>query len=95
MWNLIFLNNTNKFLQNRNRLTDIESKLMVTKAETCPSSKDSACSAGRSDSIPGSGRAPGKGNGTHSSILAWEIPWTVEPCRLPTVHGISKELDST
>ena len=36
---------------------------MVTKAETCPSSKDSACSAGRSDSIPGSGRAPGKGNG--------------------------------
>ena len=31
----------------------------------------------RSD--PGSGRSPGEGNGTHSNILAWEIPWTREP----------------
>ena len=30
----------------------------------------------------GSGRPPGEGNGTHSSILAWEIPWTEEPGRL-------------
>ena len=30
---------------------------------------------------------------THSSILAWEIPWTEEPGRL--VHGIAKELDTT
>ena len=22
---------------------------------------------------------------THSSILAWKIPWTEEPCRLQTV----------
>ena len=22
---------------------------------------------------------PGEGNGTHSSILVWEIPWTEEP----------------
>ena len=29
-------------------------------------------------SIPGSGRCPGVGNGNHSSILAWEIPWTEE-----------------
>ena len=27
-------------------------------------------------SIPGSGRSPGGGNGNHSSILAWKIPWT-------------------
>ena len=27
--------------------------------------------------IPGSGRSPGRG--THSSILAWRIPWTEEP----------------
>ena len=27
---------------------------------------------------------------THSSILAWEIPWTEEPDEL-TVHGIAKE----
>ena len=30
-------------------------------------------------SIPGSGRSPGEGNGNHSSILAWETPWTEEP----------------
>ena len=28
--------------------------------------------------IPGSGRAPGREMATHSSILAWEIPWTEE-----------------
>ena len=33
-------------------------------------------------SIPGSGRSPGGGNGTHSSVSAWEIPWTEEPGRL-------------
>ena len=41
--------------------------------------KDSACTAGDRSSIPGSGRSPGEGNATHSSILAWEIPWTEEP----------------
>ena len=30
-------------------------------------------------SIPGSGRSPREGNATHSSILAWESPWTEEP----------------
>ena len=30
-------------------------------------------------SIPGSGRSPGGGMVTHSSILAWTIPWTEEP----------------
>ena len=28
--------------------------------------------------IPGSGRSPGEENGSHSSILVWEIPWTEE-----------------
>ena len=27
---------------------------------------------------------------THSSILAWEIPWTEEPGGA-TVHGVAKE----
>ena len=26
----------------------------------------------------------------HSSILAWEIPWTEEPGGLHTVHGVVK-----
>ena len=30
-------------------------------------------------SIPGSERPPGEGVATHSSILAWRIPWTEEP----------------
>ena len=30
-------------------------------------------------SIPGSGRSLEKGMATHSSVLAWEIPWTEEP----------------
>ena len=28
------------------------------------------------------GRAPAEGDATHSSILAWRIPWTEEPTRL-------------
>ena len=35
--------------------------------------------AGDGGSISGLGRSPGGGNGNHSSILAWEIPWTEEP----------------
>ena len=32
--------------------------------------------------IPGSGRSLEKEMATHSSILAWEIPWTEESCGL-------------
>ena len=48
-------------------------------------SKVSACNAGDQGSIPGSGRSPGEGNGNHSSILAWKIPWTKEPGRLQSI----------
>ena len=44
--------------------------------------KESACNAEDPGSIPGSGRAPGEGNGNHFSILAWRIPWLEEPGRL-------------
>ena len=30
-------------------------------------------------SIPESGSSPAKGIATHSSFLAWRIPWTEEP----------------
>ena len=43
-------------------------------------------------SIPGLGRSPEEGVATHSSILAWRIPWTEEPCRNPLGH---KESDMT
>ena len=39
--------------------------------------------------IPGLGRSPGEGNATHSSILAWEIPWTEEPGGLQSM-GLEK-----
>ena len=41
-------------------------------------SKESTWDAGDPYSIPGSGRSPGVEMATHSSILAWRIPWTEE-----------------
>ena len=40
--------------------------------------KNLPANAGDEGSIPGSGRSPGGRNATHSSVLAWEIPWTEE-----------------
>ena len=56
------------------------------------SGKESACSAGDAGgmgSIPGLGRSPEEGMATHSSILAWEIPWIEEPGWLQ-VLGVAK-----
>ena len=47
--------------------------------------KESTCNAGDWGSIPGLGRFLEKGMATHSSILAWRIPWTEA-----TVQGITK-----
>ena len=47
--------------------------------------KESACSAGDPGSIPGSGGSLEKGMATHSSILAWKIPWTKEPGELQSM----------
>ena len=41
-----------------------------------------ACSAGDTGLILGSQRSLEKEIATHSSILAWRIPWTEEPGRL-------------
>ena len=40
--------------------------------------KESACNAGDLGLIPGLGRFLEKGMTTHSSILAWRIPWAEE-----------------
>ena len=45
-------------------------------------SKASACNVGDLGSILGSGRSLEKEMATHSSILAWRIPWMEEPGRL-------------
>ena len=36
-----------------------------------------------------------EGMETHSSILAWRIPWIEDPGGLYIVHGVAKELDTT
>ena len=53
--------------------------------------KESACNAGDPGLMPESGRSPREG--THSSILAWRIPWTEEPGRLQ-IMGL-QESDTT
>ena len=44
--------------------------------------KESACSAGDLGLIPRLEDLLEKGLATHSSILAWRIPWTEKPGRL-------------
>ena len=51
--------------------------------------------AGDVGSIPGSEDPLEKEMATHSSILAWKIPWTEESGGLHTVHWVTKESDST
>ena len=65
------------------------------KKEYCGGSdgKESACNTGDPGSIPGLGRSSLKGMATHSSVLAWRIPWTEEPGE--PVHGGHKESGTT
>ena len=44
--------------------------------------KESACSVGDPGSILGQEDPLEEGMATHSSILAWRIPWTEEPSQL-------------
>ena len=47
--------------------------------------KASVCNAGDPGSIPGWEDPLEKEMAAHSSILAWKIPWTVEPGRLSSM----------
>ena len=47
--------------------------------------KESSHTVGDLGLVPGSGRSTGEGMATHSSILAWRIPWTEA-----TIHGVAK-----
>ena len=47
--------------------------------------KESAYKAGDRGSVLGLEAPLGKGMGTHTSILAWRIPWTEEPDGLPSM----------
>ena len=58
-------------------------------------SKESASNAEDPGSIPELERSLEKGMATHSSILAWRIPWTEEPGRLQRVAWGGKESSTT
>ena len=51
--------------------------------------KNPPANAGGTSLIPGSGKSLEKEIITHSSILAWEIPWTEETW-WATVQGVTK-----
>ena len=44
--------------------------------------KNLLANAGDVGSISESGRSPGEGMATHSSIIVWEIPWREKPSGL-------------
>ena len=46
------------------------------------------------NSIPGSGRSPGEGNGNPLTVLAWRIPGTGEPSGLQSMD-VTKKLVTT
>jgi len=51
--------------------------------------KESTCNVGDLGLIPGLGRSLEKGKATHSSILAWRIPWTIQSMGLQTQTCLS------
>ena len=54
-----------------------------------------ACSARDVGSVPGLGRPLEEGRATHSSILAWRIPWTEEPRGLQSMGSESDATEHT
>ena len=58
--------------------------LVAQLVKNLPTVQESTYNAGDLDTIPGLGRSPGE-MATHSSILAWRIPWTEEPVVLQSM----------
>ena len=54
--------------------------------------KNPPANAGDMVSVPGSGRSPEGGIATHSSFLAWEIPWTEEPGSLQSMGSTKSQM---
>ena len=50
--------------------------------------KNLPANVGDMASISGLRRSPGEGNGNHSSILVWKIPWTEGPGRLQSMGSL-------
>ena len=75
----------------------LNDKMFEHTVPSCASGNEPACRHGdvrNTGLLLGSGRSPGGGNGNHSSILAWEIPWTEEAGELYSPWGC-QESDMT
>ena len=57
---------------------------MAQSVKNLPAMQKAACNTGEPDLISGSEVPLEKKIAANSSILAWKIPWTVEPSRLQT-----------
>ena len=64
-------------------------ELNINLASLVADSKEYACNVGDPVRSLGLEDPLKKGMATHSSILAWRIPWTEEPVRLQSM-GVSK-----
>ena len=66
----------------------------MSRASQAVSSKESARNAEDADSVPGSGRSPGEGNGNplQYSCLGNAMDGRI---RQATVHGVTRESDTT
>ena len=54
--------------------------------------EESMCKAQDLGLIPELGRSPEKGKATHSSILAWRIPWIEEAGRLQSMRSTESDM---
>ena len=69
---------------------NLNKELGASWAQVVPAVKNPPVNAGDirdKGSNPGLGRSPGGGHATHSSILAWEVPWTDEPGGLQSIDS--------
>ena len=57
--------------------------------------KNLPANTGHAGSIPGWEDPLEEEMATHSSFLAWKIPWTEEPGRLYSIGSVAKESDTT
>ena len=87
MWNLKTTYPQNR---NRNRLTDIENRLMIAKGEGAGGETEEEIGVSKCKLLyifniwSLAGRVE-KAMATHSSVLAWRIPGTGEPGGLPSM----------
>ena len=74
--------------QSRTRL-----KRLSSSSSSDSDGKESTCNAGNPDLILGQEDPLEEEMATHSSILAWRIPWTEKPSRLQSIGGKESDMN--